>query len=185
MESKGYILGISRELSTNRYTLTIALEGANRSEIETLDNSRPYRLKLSKWSDKRSLDANSYFHVLCDKLRQAAGVSMARMKNELITSYGQIEYIEDGEPLIYKTNAPPEFMQEREEVHMKFVKMSEDGAYFYRVYRGSHTYNSREMAALIEGTVMECKQYDIEVLTPNELKRLEEEWKRHEVSHTN
>jgi hypothetical protein len=31
---------------------------------------------------------------------------------------------------------------------------------------------------------MECKQYDIEVLTPNERKRLEEEWKRHEISST-
>jgi len=101
---------------------------------------------------------------------------MAAMKNDLITQYGQILYIDEGHALIYKTNAPPEYMREREEVHMELIKIGEDGAYWYRAYRGSHTYNTEEMAKLIEGTVLECKNYGIETATPEELKQMQERW---------
>ena len=130
--------------------------------------------------DKRSLDSNSYFHVLCDKLRSVLGISMARCKNHLIADYGQIEYI-DGEPLIYKTNAPEDRMMEEETLHTKCIKVSEEHGhrvYFYRVYRGSHTYNTAEMARLIDGTIAECRQQDIETATPEQLARMAALWEK-------
>ena len=102
---------------------------------------------------------------------------MAHMKNILITSYGQIEYISEGQALIYKTNAPIEYIQELEEAHMKFMKQGEDGAYWYKVYRGSHTYDSKEMHTLLEGTIQEAKEQGIETMTPDEIRRVEEQWK--------
>jgi hypothetical protein len=128
----------------------------------------------------RSLDSNAYFHVLCDKLRQELGISLARCKNHLIADYGQIEYIDDA-PMIYKTNAPEEYMMELETIHTKCIRVQEENGinvYFYRVYRGSHTYNSIEMNKLITGTVEECKAQGIETLTPIELQRMNEEWKQ-------
>ena len=114
----------------------------------------------------------------CDinKLRQKMGISMAHMKNILITSYGQIEYISEGQALIYKTNAPMEYIQELEEAHLKFMKQGEDGAYWYKVYRGSHTYNSQEMSQLLEGTKQEAEAVGIEVKTPDEIARLVSLW---------
>ena len=129
---------------------------------------------------RRSLDSNSYFHLLCDKLRQKLGMSMARCKNHLIADYGQVRYLED-EALIYKTNAPPEFIYEQEEPHMWLVKTAEENGklvYFYRMYRGSHTYNSDEMSRLIDGTVEECKEQGIETLTPKELEQMAQDWER-------
>lgn len=129
---------------------------------------------------RRSLDSNAYFHVLCDKLRQKLGMSMARCKNHLIADYGQIEYIDD-EPLIYKTNAPEDRMMELETTHTKCIKVGEENGrtvYFYRIYRGSHTYNSAEMAQLIAGTVEECKAQDIETATPRELAEMAAAWER-------
>ena len=52
------------------------------------------------------------------------------------------------------------------------VKEVEEGAYWYRLYRGTHTYDSKEMAMLIDGTIEECKEQGIETMTPNELERL-------------
>lgn len=98
------------------------------------------------------------------------------MKNILITSYGQIEYIDD-HALIYKTNAPIEYIQELEEAHMKFLKVGEDGAYWYKVYRGSHTYDSKEMAQLLDGTIQEAKEQGIETKTPDEILRMEQAWR--------
>lgn len=140
------------------------------------DRTKVYDIEEHR--DKRSLDSNSYFHVLCDKLRNALGISMARCKNHLIADYGQIEYI-DGEPVIYKTNAPEDRMMELETLHTKCIKVSEENGhriYFYRVYRGSHTYNRAEMAKLIEGTIAECKQQDIETAKPDQLARMAALW---------
>ena len=135
---------------------------------------------LKEHKERRSLDSNAYFHVLTDKLRQKLNISMAACKNHLIADYGQVQYIDD-EPMIYKTNAPEEYMRELETIHTKLVKVAEENGkevYFYRVYRGSHTYNSAEMAKLIEGTVFECKQMDIETATPAEIERMNDLWKR-------
>ena len=124
---------------------------------------------------KRSLNANAYFHVLVDKLRTALRIGFSECKNDVITSYGQVEYIGD-EQVIIKTNIPPDKMRQSEILHCLCVKTSEEmgkNVYFYRVYRGSHTYDSREMAQLIDGICEECKAQGIEVLTPNELARLE------------
>ena len=136
---------------------------------------------LSVHKEKRSLDSNSYFHVLCDKLRQKIGISMARCKNQLITDYGQIMYLEEGVPLIYKTNAPPEYVQELEEPHLKLVKTTIENdkeVYFYRMYRGSHTYNSTEMAKLIRETVAACEEQGINTATPAEIAHMQELWER-------
>lgn len=134
-------------------------------------------IRIVKHRKKRSLDSNAYFHVLCEKLRQALNISFASCKNDLITSYGQMWLIEEN-PWIYKTNAPPEFIKEREEVHMKFIKAGDENTYFYRVYRGSHTYDTKEMALLIEGTVGECKVHGIETATPDELARMNAMWEK-------
>ena len=124
---------------------------------------------------KRSLNANAYFHVLVDKLRTALRIGFSECKNDLITSYGQVEYIGD-EQVIIKTNVPPDKMRQSEILHCLCVKTTQEAGknvFFYRVYRGSHTYNSQEMAQLIDGTIQEAKAQDIETLTPAELMRLE------------
>ncbi len=138
---------------------------------EKIDPSQEWDLSNHKDKKKRSLDSNAYFHVLCDKLRQKLGMSMARCKNHLIADYGQIMYLEEGVPLIYKTNAPEDFMMELETIHTKCVKTTKENGkpvYFYRVYRGSHEYNAQEMNLLIKGTVDECEQLGIQTATPGQ-----------------
>lgn len=135
-------------------------------------------LKITQIREKRSLDSNAYFHVLADKLRLKLNVSMAYIKNHLIADYGQIEYIDDV-PLIYKTTAPEDYMMEQEYIHTKCVKVTEENGhqiYFYRIYRGSHTYNTKEMARLIDGTIQECKAQGIETATPQELAEMQRLW---------
>lgn len=136
---------------------------------------------LTPHQKKRSLDSNAYFHVLCDKLRQKLGISMARCKNHLIADYGQILYLADNEPMIYKTNAPEDFMMELETLHTKCVQIKQENrkkVYFYRVYRGSHEYNSSEMSKLINGTMEECKAQGIQTASPEELKHMEMLWEQ-------
>lgn len=134
-------------------------------------------VEIKKHREKRSLNANAYFHTLVDKYRQALRIGFSEVKNDLITQYGQIAYM-GGEQVIIKTNIPADKMRSSEALHCLCVKAdTEDGTdvYFYRVYRGTHTYNSQEMAQLIDGTIREIKANapEIETMTPGELMRLE------------
>ena len=143
--------------------------------------------EVKEHKERRSLDSNSYFHVLCDKLskKMSPPWSMAHMKNHLITSYGQPEYDEDGKMIYLKANIPEEKMQEYETLHCLPVKYEGDTVTFYRVYRGSHTYNTQEMSQLIAGTVDECIGQGIEVATPNEIARMQALWEsRYEKKHS-
>lgn len=128
-------------------------------------------IDIKEHKEKRSLDANAYFHKLCDLLRQKLGISMAECKNDLICSYGQIEYI-DEIPVVIDTNIPPEVMRKNEFLHASCVEVGTTGTYSYVVYRGSHTYDTKEMAALIKGTIEEAKAQGIETATPYELEAL-------------
>ena len=174
MDLTGRFVGLTRDFETGKPCMIFRVN-EDLHGVEHI-SGKDLKIKVTKVTNPRSLDANAYFHVLCDKLRQKLGLSMAHMKNILITSYGQIEYISEGQALIYKTNAPTEYIQELEEAHMKFMKVGDDGAYWYKVYRGSHTYDSREMHVLLEGTIAEAKEQGIETKTPDEVKRMEEQW---------
>lgn len=158
---KGIIKGISGNHIWLETTMAMTLSVNTEVDIE-----------IKEHREKRSLNANAYFHKLVDELRQKLRISFAACKNQLITSYGQIEYIGDV-PATIKTNIEPERMREVETLHCMSISVAdEEGVYWYRVYRGTHTYDTKEMSILIDGTIEECKTQGIETMTPNELMRL-------------
>lgn len=145
-----------------------------------MDKDAVWDIEPHKERKGRSLNANSYFHVLVQKLAQAQNppISLAKCKNMMIAAYGQPEYI-DGQQAIIKSNVPQEKMQEIEYLHTALVKISEENGtecYFYRIYRGSHTYNTDEMQKLIAGTVQECQDAGVETATPAEVQKMIEVW---------
>jgi len=186
----GKYLSVTKDIITNKVVLTLEVN----EEIQALENyenlkDKSLNVTIKEHKEKRSLNANAYFHTLADKLRfkiEEKPISMARMKNLLIADYGQVQYIND-EQMIYKTNAPEEYMLELETIHSKCVKISKENdkeIYFYRIYRGSSTYNTEEMSKLINGTVEECKLQGIETMAPTELNRLLEMWGKNEKHNT-
>ena len=50
------------------------------------------------------------------------------------------------------------------------------GSVILRAYYGSSTYNRKQMAALIDLVVQDCKQLGIDTLTPAELAGLVDRW---------
>ena len=105
---------------------------------------------------------------------------MTRCKNLMITSYGQVDYLDDGTQIVIKTNITPDEMLEVETLHAKAVKVeiqNDKEVTYYRIYRGSHTYNSEEMSKLIAGTIEECKEQGIETATPEEIARMAALWR--------
>lgn len=179
MEMTGSLIGLSRDWKTDQVHMTFAIDDEScLREIEELKDSK-LSIIVKKYRKKRSLDANAYFHVLVGKIADKLTISKAHAKNILISKYGQVQLLPDGDAMIYKTNAPVEYMHELETLHSIPVKFGvENGkeVVFYKIYRGSHTYDSKEMSDLIQGTVADAKELGIETMTPDELARMTAMW---------
>lgn len=187
MECKGKLTSASVDYLSNTVLLTFATNdysGEIREFIDKCNKDTDLKIKAVKWHDKRSLKANGYFHKLCELLATARTLSgdvvkPYQVKNEMIAAYGQREYLQSGKAWVIKTQITlDEAMDLQDDTHLQFWRSdpNEEGVYWYYIMRGSHTYDTREMAALIEGTVSECKAYNIETLPPDELRRMIEQW---------
>ena len=181
METVGKLVNFTRDIRTMKLNLTFQIEDEPTEELEELVKLDKLNIIAKAFKEKRSLNANSYFHTLCDKLADKLDISNHCCKNMLICSYGQKEY-EDGEMVTLRTNIPIEKMQEKEFLHCQpyDFEYDDDGNEYvmYIVYRGSHTYDTKEMSRLIQGTVEECSKQGIPTMTPKELERLLGKWQR-------
>ena len=175
METTGKLISVTKDIISDKLNITFQIDTAPVDELNRIASIESLDIKADKHRKKRSLDANAYFHVLVGKIAESQTISKAKAKNILISRYGQVETLPDGSPLIYKTNAPVEYMMELESIHSIPVKHT-DEATFYKIYRGSHTYNSYEMSKLIEGTVADAKEQGIQTMTPQEIQRMVSVW---------
>ena len=136
-------------------------------------------IEIKKHREKRSTNANAYFHVLVGKIADKLNISKAKCKNILLGKYGQREILDDG-PIILSIYEYID-MYEREDIHCIPVGHGMvNGKDFthWVVLKPSHEYDTKEMSILIDGTVSDAKDLGIETLTPEELKRMEEAWGR-------
>lgn len=181
METEGKLVDVTRNIRSRKLHITFEIENEPIDELNDLAKLDKLNIIATQFKEKRSLNANAYFHLLCDKLADKLGISNHHCKNLLISSYGQKQY-EDGEIVTLRTNIPIEKMQEKEYLHCQpyDFEYDDDGNEYvcYYVCRGSHTYDTKEMSRLIEGTVQECSRQGIPTMTPKELERLVGKWRR-------
>lgn len=143
-------------------------------KIGVLDDG-DYEISLKKKSNKRSLNANAYFHVLVTEIAEKMNIGFEQCKVNLNLEYGTVATDENGKKIgfmlpqsvdVSKIYKYTRWFDEREINGTKFN--------CYIVYKETHTLDTKEMARLIDGTVQEAKQLGIETLTPMELAQLME-----------
>lgn len=183
MESKARLVDVTANFLTKKMRVTFELETmCDPQELEGKD----LRLKAVIWRNKRSLDSNAYFHVLCTKIAEKLNSSLTEVKNQLLSDYGQPEIQNDSLMTIIMRDDIE--WQKLDTIHLKpttAVRAMDDGK-LYRVYyvmRGSHTFDTAEMSRLISATVDEAKELGIETATPDEIARMNALWgKKHETA---
>lgn len=141
------------------------------SGCDTLD------ITAKKHREKRSLNANSYFHVLSGKIAEVLGTSLTHEKNRLIREYGQYEVVDGAIPTVTVKAKHEDRMLDMEAVHLKAVQRPDADTVRMAFLRGSHTYDTKEMSRLIDGAVAEAGELGIETLTPEQLERMKASWK--------
>ena len=162
-------------LKERKYIVTLELDRLPKIYEQTKD--KDISIEIEEWSDKRSDRANRYFHELVGKIADKLSASKTEVKNILLADYGQID-------LDYGQVSLEERIDWRRLDSIHLQPTSEyilDGDMCFRKYwvvRGSHTYNTKEMSRLIDGTVQEAKNLGIETMTPDELERLKATWQK-------
>lgn len=136
-------------------------------------------IKLSEHKEGRSLNANAYYWVLITKLSKAMNISMNYCHNVMLRRYGVLEMVDDTPVYLMfpDTDEAQKNIDEAETYHVKptsHVRTGKDGKLYrtYMMLKGSHQYDTAEMATLISGIRDECTQVGIPVETPDEIANL-------------
>ena len=134
-----------------------------------------YQVEVKKARKKRSLDANAYFWVLCDKLAEATRIPKEEIYLELVRNIGGntetvcipeagVKSLQDGwgnGRLGWITDTMPSKLP---------------GCTNVILYYGSSTFNTAQMSRLIDNIVQDCKAVGIETKTPEELALMKARW---------
>lgn len=141
------------------------------------DKTKKYEVK--EYKEKRSKDANAYFHVLVNELARYFNISDKEMKIKMNLQYGTIAKDSNGNSIGIKIPQGTDITQFYDYAKW-FGKCEDNGIKFdkYLFYKQTHTLNTKEMSQLINGVVQECQDVGIETKPRQEIESLLKSWKK-------
>lgn len=138
-------------------------------------SDKPFMLTLEQQKQQRSLNANAYCWVLCEKIAQKAGTTKEVVYQKNIREVGSFDVMEIAEKAVarfierWRSNGLGWQAEPIGEVKNGYINVI--------AYYGSSTYTTAEMARLIDAIIEEAKNLQIETLPPDEIERLKTAWK--------
>lgn len=171
------------EFDTESVTLTLRIDKNGLYDIaDALKDIRlgeEYDLTISKRFGKRSLNANSYHWVLCEKMAKKLRTSKYEVHNQLMCDYGT-DWLDDNGDHVYVLMKDNGSYLRQETMHYRPTDATEDrkGTQYrwFVLLLPSHLMNTQQMSCLIDGTVADAKEMGIEVRTPDEIERMKQLW---------
>lgn len=178
MEISGRVKGLVKDFASGKWQITFEVdeEAVLKAEYDKVAKLDRLLIKVSKWRQKRSLDANAYAWVIMTKIGNALSTSKDEIYEQMLQRYGTIYQDEDGYVV---ATLPAKVDISKLEGHWMLYK---DSGRFkaYLMIKGSSQYDTKEMSTFIDGVVSEAKELGIETLPPEELERMKQDWQRNE-----
>ncbi len=142
---------------------------------EVVSNGKKLKIKVDQHRNRRSLDANAYCWVLCDKIAQVINGTKEEVYLEVIRSVGVFsDALIKGEAVETYINY---FSSQGVGNQAEAIASSAPKGYStVRAYWGSSLYDTKQMARLIDELVYQAKELDIETMPPDELESLKRLW---------
>lgn len=148
---------------------------------EALGKGKTLQLDISVWRQKRSLSANAYLWVLCQKIaeKQGNGLSKEEVYRRQVQEVGCFDAVE------IRKEAWPSLQQhwQRQGLGYQVELAGEDQekeTVTALCYFGSSVYDSKEMSLLLEAVIQECQSLGIETRPEEEIQAMLGAWKRRE-----
>lgn len=174
---KGRLIDLSFGMN-RKQRITIEVDADFREKFNQLKDS-DISIEIKKYREKRSKDANAYFHVLVNKIAETQGLGNDEVKKSLVIEYGALAKDDEGNTVGFKL--PASVKIESIYPYAKVFDIREENNRIfncYLVYKHTHEMDSKEMARLIDGAIYVAKDLGIETDTPEQLARYKEEWGR-------
>lgn len=181
MELNAEITDIAIDYRTKRPRITLDVEGRLDPEIDELKGR--LTVKLNKYHRKRSLDANAYVWVLMDRLSAKTGIPKVTIYRRAIREIGGVSTV-----VCVKNAAVSALCDAWESRGIGWqtdtMKSNLPGCTNIILYYGSSSYDTAQMTALLDYIIAECREQDIQTMTPNEIAQLTASWKNAEHTST-
>lgn len=140
-----------------------------KQELENIkDNKKLYRFEPYK--EKRSNQANKYFWELLGQLCLEMGLDTIEEYKKRVRQLGVFRYWEIDKDNVSTFNKM--WSDNGIAWFTDVVDIAENGKIGINAYYGSSSYNTKQMAKLIDGVVQDCKAIGIETETPENIKSL-------------
>lgn len=174
---RGRLIDISLGLN-RKHRITVEVDLDFRGAFDQLKDV-DLDIEIKKYREKRSDNANAYFHVLVHKIAEAKGIGNEETKTMLVIEYGSLARDADGVKVGFKLPASVDVSTIYPYTKC-FDTREENGKLFkcYLVYKETHLMDSKEMARLIDGAIAVAKELGIETDTPEQLTRYKEKWNK-------
>lgn len=177
MKMTGRILDTYIGFLTGKPTLT--LEVNEKSEftalVDELADKEKLSIEIKPYREKRSLDANAYFWVLCDKLAEKLRKGKTEIYRELIREIGGVS-----ETVCVINSAVERFRANWQAKGLGWqteaTESKIEGCTNVTVYFGSSTFDKAQMARLLDLTIAECQEQGIPTETPDQIAEMKARW---------
>lgn len=169
----GKITNINLDYLTHKPKIEIQLyrqEDIFTDEFDKIKNEE-LDIEIKKHYKKRSLNANSYLWVLCDKIAKEVGITKEKVYKDFIKEIGEFEII----PI--KKESVEKFITSWGKNGLgwlcEIIGDSKINGYInVMAYYGSSVYNSKTMSYLLDKIVEQAKELGIQTITDEELKSM-------------
>ena len=142
---------------------------------EVIEKGKLLSVNIKQYRQKRSLDANAYCFVLCQKIAEVIGNTKEFVYKQAIKQVGQFEIV----PI--RDEAVERWIKNWESKGLgwqsEIWKDSKLEGYTNTInYFGSSVYDTKEMSVLLEEIVYQAKELGIDTMTSTERKELLDMW---------
>ena len=184
MLTTGRIKDLSLDPESRKMVLSLYIDD-KQTIFNNYDGLKEHDLtiKIDRTRKKRSLNANAYMWVLCEALAVALSegskdtTTKEEVYREHIKNVGVFRQIEIDEAAagtietIWSKHGIGWFSE-----RVDYSKT--EGFVLINMYYGSSTYNTKQMARLIDNIIQDCRTLGVETKSDEEIKALVDSWER-------
>lgn len=171
---KSRLLDISIDYLTNKGKITLEIAKNDLEHLEQFKD-KDLSVEIKEYKYKRSLNANSYCWVLIQQIADALKTTKEEVYKKFIREKGIFRTAEIDnkalKTLIY-------LWQDKGLGWVVDILDKKEDSTEVILYYGTSSYNSKQMANFIDYIIESAKEIGIQVISPEELLILKENWKK-------
>ena len=140
-------------------------------QFDSLPKGKELAVQIKEYRKKRSLDANALLWVMCDQIAQKIDSSKEEVYRRFIKDYGVFEVLPIKAEVVegfkdkWQKNGLGWFCEDMDGCKLEGYKR-------LMVYFGSSSYDTKEMARVLNHVIEEAQSLGISTMTPAEIESL-------------